>query len=133
MPSTVECQVLRRSAIRQTTDQALYHAKLARGYLVPLTDEQITLTFTAVGLRDGSYVGLSGAAGKRLLDRYLRAGDSVSVTLNDSSSGPGPWLLDAFSDHSGAFRLAITASIDEPVLFGRSLEDIALIREKMRN
>ena len=126
-----ECQILRRWTNQPTTDQAEYHAKLARGYLVPLTDAKIALKFSAVGSRDGSYVSISGSRGQRLLDRFLRAGDTAGINLNDSEMTRGPWLLDAFSDHSGYFRLVITADVSEPLMFGRRLEDIALIREKM--
>jgi hypothetical protein len=127
----VECQVLRNSKLSNWSDPAVNLAKLARGYLLPLTTEPIELVFTALGASDGSFVSLENAQGQPLLKRYIRAGDSATVNLNRSPATRGPWLLDAFSDHTGFFRVSINASVDEPLLFGRRLEYLEQIRRKM--
>ncbi|MBI3840005.1 MAG: hypothetical protein HY288_18950 [Planctomycetia bacterium] len=126
-----ECQVLKTSKLKHWSDPASFSAKLTRGYLVPLTKARIELTFFAAGDRDGCYVSLEGPRRQTILARYIRAGDSATVTLNQPRGVPGPWLLDAFSDHSGFFRLAISAEVDEPLLFGQRLEDVQLIRQKL--
>ncbi len=125
-----ECQVLINSKPRNGDPVALC-AKLTRGYLVPLVRTKIGLTFTAEGTSDGTHVQLQDAKGKLLVNQFLRAGSSVSVTVSDRGANAGPWLLDAFSDHSGYFRLAIDSEADEPILYGRRLEDIEIIRQKL--
>jgi hypothetical protein len=126
-----ECQVLKNSKLKHWSDPASFSAKLTHGYLVPLTKARIELTFFAAGDRDGCYISLEGSRRQSILAQYIRAGDSVTVTVNQPRGVQGPWLLDAFSDHSGFFRLAISADVDEPLLYGRRLEDIQLIREKL--
>jgi hypothetical protein len=125
-----ECQVLINSKPRNGDPVSLC-AKFTRGYLVPLVNSRIELTFTAEGVSDGSHIVLKSAKGQTVLDQYLRAGSSASVTLNDRAAPPGPWLLDAYSDHTGWFRLTIQCDADEPLLYGRKLEDIELIRQKL--
>jgi hypothetical protein len=131
LTSHPECQVLRSSKLKNWKEANLFAVKLSRGYLVPLTKSKIELTFQAMGHLDGSYLSLTDARQKPVLSRYLRGGDSVSVTLNSSASDMGPWLLDTFSDHTGFVQLAISANIEEPLLFGRRVEDIQLIRQKL--
>ncbi len=53
------------------------------------------------------------------------------MTLNAGGDDPGPWLLDAFSDHSGFIRLSIDSAAAEPLLYGHKLEDVLLIRDKL--
>jgi hypothetical protein len=126
-----ECQVLQNSKTANWPEAKWFLAKLTRGHLLPLTRGKIQLTFTAMGRSDGSHIVLRSANDTEVLSRYLRAGDSVSVTLNQRGQPAGPWLLDAFSDHSGFFKLSITADVDEPLLYGRRLEDLELIRQKL--
>jgi hypothetical protein len=126
-----ECQVLRNSKTANWPEASWFLAKVTRGHLLPLTRGKIQLTFTAMGRSDGSHIVLQSANDTEILGRYLRAGDSVSVTLNQRGQPTGPWLLDAFSDHSGFFKLSIAADVDEPLLYGRRLEDLELIRQKL--
>jgi hypothetical protein len=65
------------------------------------------------------------------LSRYLRAGDSVNATLNEPGGPSGPWLLDAFSRNTGYFKLTIASDAAEPLLYGRRLEDLQWIRQKL--
>jgi hypothetical protein len=123
--------VLKNSTLRGSPDPVWSWAKLSRGFLVPLTRGKIELTFTAMGQRDGSYVSLASAQGESIIERYLRAGESIAVALNGRGAPPGPWLLDAFSDHSGFFKLSISSDTSEPLLYGRRLEDIQAIRERL--
>jgi hypothetical protein len=131
LTSHAECQVLKNSKLKHWPDPGSFLLKLTRGYLVPLTKAKIELTFFAAGDRDGCYVSLEGPRQQSILAKYIRAGDSVSVTLNQPRGVPGPWLLDAFSGRTGFLRLAISADVDEPLLYGRRLEDIQLIRQKL--
>jgi hypothetical protein len=84
-----------------------------------------------MGPRDGSSVTILGSKQEKILERFLRAGESVSVVLNDQLAPQGPWLLDAYSDGSGYLRLTVNASADEPLLYGHKLEDVQFIRERM--
>jgi hypothetical protein len=105
--------------------------KHSQGYLVPLVAGRMQLTFTAMGSRDGSTVTIQDSKQEKILDRSLRAGESVSVSLNDRGTAAAPWLLDAYSDGSGYLRLSITAGADEPLLYGRKLEDVQFIRDQL--
>jgi len=131
MSNHPECQVLRNSKPNEWPEPSVQLTKFTRGYLVPLVRGKVELTFTAMGQRDGSHVSVTAAGDKSLLDRFLRAGESVTVTLNSRSDDPGPWLLDAFSDHSGFIRLSIDAESAEPLLYGHKLQDVLLIRDKL--
>ena len=126
-----ECQVLRSSKPTDWPEPSWQLTKFTRGYFVPMARGKIELTFTAMGQRDGSQVSLLAAGDKPVLARFLRAGESVSVTLNSGSDDPGPWLLDAFSDHSGFIKLSIDSEAAEPLLYGHKLQDVLLIREKL--
>ncbi len=126
-----ECQVLRSITVQNGGEPGRFLAKLTHGYLVPLTKGKITLTFTAVGELDGSTLSLHDSRKQAVLARSLRAGDSVAVQLNDRGPSGGPWLLDAYSNQSGCLRLEIASDVDEPLLFGRRLEDLDLIRQKL--
>jgi hypothetical protein len=126
-----ECQVLRNSKLNDSPDPNPLFAILARGYLVPLTTGKVQLTFSAGGPSDGSYISLHDLQGKPIMARYLRAGESVSATMNEPGGPQGPWLLDAFSDCTGFFKLTIVSNLIEPLLFGRRLEDVQLIRQKL--
>jgi hypothetical protein len=106
-------------------------AKVTRGYLVPLTRGRIQVTFSAMGRADGSHIQITAADKRPVLLRYLRAGDSVTVTLNSRGVPSGPWLVDAFSDHSGFFKLSVTSDVTEPLLYGSNLEHVELIRQKL--
>ena len=125
-----ECQLLRTSRQRNSSEVNALSAKLSRGYLVPLARGTIRLTFTAAGDRDGSDIALSDPRGKLLLDRHLRAGESASVNINGANDN-GPWLLDAFSDHTGFFTMTIESNTADPLLYGRRLEDVQLIRQHL--
>jgi hypothetical protein len=129
--SLSECQVVKNSKLAGSPDPCFAWAKLTRGYLVPLARGKIELTFTAMGERDGSYVSLRGPGGEAIVERSLRAGDSVTVALNARGGVPAPWLLDVFSDHSGFFKLSIASDTPEPLLYGRRLEDVQFIRGKL--
>ncbi len=48
-------------------------AKLTRGYLQPLINGRIDLTFTAMGTCDGSTIALGPAAGKPFFAQQIRA------------------------------------------------------------
>lgn len=126
-----ECQVLRNSKLPDWSEPSWLLAKVTRGFLVPLTRGRIQLTFTAMGRSDGSHLQIVGADKRPVLSRYLRAGDSVTVTLNGRGVPPGPWLLDAFSDHSGFFKLSVTSDVTEPLLYGSNLEHVELLRQKL--
>lgn len=125
-----QCQVLRRAKRPNNTPQAVHVAKVSRGYLVPLSKRKIDMTFQAAGDRDGSYVAINNKSGQAVASRYLRAGESVTVSLN-APSDPGPWLLDLLSENSGFVRITIAADVDEPLLYGASLEHVELIRGKL--
>lgn len=130
-PQLPECQVLRRKKLTTWYEDQLFLVKLTHGYLVPLTTGRIQLEFVAMGVADPSTVSLSDMHGKQFFSRQIRAGDTATVTLNDSPGTTGPWLLDVFSDHTGYVRMTIAADVDRPLLFGSRLEDIQLIREKL--
>ena len=66
-----------------------------------------------------------------MLTRYLRAGESVTATMNEPGGLQGPLLLDAFSDFTGFFKLSIVSNAIEPLLYGRRLEDVQWIRQKL--
>ncbi len=130
-----ECELLRGNKLSNWSEPCVYAAKISRGYLVPLVDTPIALQFTAMGDRDGAHIALHDADGKPLVNQWIRAGDSVVVHLNrprdGMPAGKGPWLLDAFSDHSGYFRMEIAADADEPLLFGSNLEHVQAIRQRL--
>ncbi len=125
-----ECQVLLNTQAKNR-EPILYFATLSRGYLVPLTGGRIRLAFTASGIADGSYIAVHAPGGRAIAQRYLRAGETLQVTLNERGKTEGPWLLDAFSDGSGYFQMTIDAPAAEPLLYGRRLEDVELIRQKL--
>lgn len=126
-----ECQVLKNSKLRSWAEPCWMEVKHSQGYLVPLVAGRMQLTFTAMGSRDGSTVTIQDSKQEKILDRSLRAGESVSVSLNDRGTAAAPWLLDAYSDGSGYLRLSITAGADEPLLYGRKLEDVQFIRDQL--
>ncbi len=126
-----ECQILRSAKLQGSTQGGVHLAKLNRGFLVPLTKRPMRVTFTAMGPRDGSFVSLFNAQDKPVISRYLRAGESIDVDLNRGEAGTGPWRIDNFSDQTGFYRMSIAADVNEPLLFGRKLEDIELIRSKL--
>ncbi len=126
-----ECQVLKNSKLRDSNDPNTLCAAVTRGYLVPLTSGRIRLTFTAAGPNDGSYISLRDLQGKPVLTRYLRAGESATATMNEPGGLQGPLLLDAFSDFTGFFKLSIVSNAIEPLLYGRRLEDVQWIRQKL--
>lgn len=126
-----ECQVLRNSRLRNRGEGCFHEVKLTRGFLVPLASGPLQLTFTALGTQDGGYVGITGAKQEKIIDRYLRSGESVQVTLNERSGPASPWLLDLYCDHSGFLRMSVTGSTDEPALYGHKLEDVQFIRQRL--
>lgn len=126
-----ECQVLQNSKIQGWREPVLYTAKLSKGYLVPLAPGRLQLTFAATGVRDGSHIVIRDRRGRAILDRWLRAGESETATLAAERGASEYWQLDAFSDSSGCFTMSISGGVDEPLLFGRDLEAIQLIRKQL--
>ncbi|MGD9720904.1 MAG: hypothetical protein AB7O59_23420 [Pirellulales bacterium] len=130
-----ECEPLRSQRQRTTGQECYYLAQLSRGHLVPVGRGRIALTFTALGRTDGSHIAVYNSAGEPLVNQWLRAGDTVTVNLTGRSGGAGgsagPWLLDAFSDHSGYFRMDVAADTEEPLLYGSNLDHIQQIRQRL--
>ncbi len=123
---------LLKSSPRSAREPIWHQLKLTRGYLLPLTSKKIELAFTAMGDLDGSQVSLANAQGQRFFSQSLRAGESATATLNQSAENRGPWLLDVYSDFSGYVRLTIHSDAFEPLLYGRRLQDLQLIQQKLK-
>jgi hypothetical protein len=128
-----ECEVL--SASRKNPRDPWYTVvQISRGYLVPLVQSRIVLKFTAMGPRDGSYLAIHDRQNKPVVAQWIRAGDSLQVTLGGQGRGAGPagpWLFDTFSDHTGFIKMEVTADVDEPLFYGANLKHIELIRQRL--
>ena len=122
-----ECQVLQNESIKNWSEPVRYRCKLTKGWLVPLSRGPVRLKFTAIGDRYGSYASIAPRDGAPW-ERWLVAGQTADVTLQ---SGQGPWKLEVFGDHFSATEIQITASVDEPLLYGSKLPDILLIKDKL--
>ncbi|MEX0678589.1 MAG: hypothetical protein WD063_16020 [Pirellulales bacterium] len=125
-PGLPECQMLKNVKIRSWSEPVRYRCKLTKGWLVPLSAGRISLSFTAIGDRDGSYVSLSADHAK--WEKWLVAGQSAQVRL---TPGRGPWELEIFGRNFSATQVEVMSDVEEPLLFGSNLEDIHLIKEKL--
>jgi hypothetical protein len=143
LTSLPECEVLSTYNRPQGVEPWFCQAQITRGYLLPLVPGRFVFRFTAAGQRDGTHVALFDRAGKALISQWIRAGDSIEVTVGGAqvrtagrqqppAGGEGPWLLDSFSDRSGYLKMEISGGTGEPILYGSHLKHLELIRDRMR-
>lgn len=124
-----ECQLLQaRDSVGKNSPVA-YMARVSQGWLVPTSEHASRLSITAAGTFGASWVSIRPHNGARQ-HRWLIPGDTADSVLESSA---GPWFLEIGGPLDGHVRIEIQSNVPSPLLFGRNLEQIELIKQALKN
>jgi hypothetical protein len=124
-----ECQLLQsRDSVAKDTP-VVYMAQFSKGWLVPVSEHASRLLVTAAGNFGASWISITPQNGRRQL-RWLIPGDTAESLLESSA---GPWLFEIGGAYTGNVRIEIQSNVASPLLYGRNLPDIELIKQALKN
>ncbi|NER79924.1 MAG: hypothetical protein F6K42_10140, partial [Leptolyngbya sp. SIO1D8] len=131
-----ECSVLKNRRVSTWTEEIHHRTLCCRGYIVPLTPGDFTLTFLAESNQKPVQVRLLDANGAVLADADMlmgRSTEAIAVTI-DQSQHPGPYWLDGNirgqGSSDGALRIVVDGplEVDHVALFGANLDHVNQIK-----